>query len=138
MTISTYATLLNAKVIIPSQRTNYYAVQKDHFFDFLRPLIAGILFDEAWYLAAYPDIAEAIAAGVIPSAHEHYLQSGYFEHRLPYDIEVHSDWYVAQYDDVRAAVAAGTFTNGRDHFLQSGFREGRLPHPGFALKTTAA
>jgi hypothetical protein len=85
MTISTYATLLNAKVIIPSQRTNYYAVQKDHFFDFLRPLIAGILFDEAWYLAAYPDIAEAIAAGVIPSAREHYLQSGYFEHRLPYD-----------------------------------------------------
>jgi hypothetical protein len=137
MSIATYATFLNAKVVIPSQKTEYYAVQRDHLIDFLRPHVSRIAFDEKWYLSAHPDIAEAIKSGRIASAHEHYVTSGYYEHRLPYEIPVQEEWYLAQYPDVREAVEKATSASGREHFYRSGFREGRLPFPGFSLKVTA-
>lgn len=40
-------------------------------------------FDEAWYLASYPDVAEAVSRGDFASARAHYLGYGRKEGRLP-------------------------------------------------------
>jgi len=39
-------------------------------------------FDEAWYLAQYPDVAEGITKGEIASARQHFLEHGHEEGRL--------------------------------------------------------
>lgn len=39
--------------------------------------------DEKWYLAEYPDVAVAVAAGNVDSATAHYLATGRKEGRLP-------------------------------------------------------
>ena len=132
--IATFATMVNQKILIPSQRTNYVAVQREHLVEFLKPQVNRIAFDEAWYLALNPDIGVAIEGGAIASAHAHYVNAGYYEGRQPYEIKVNERWYLDQYDDIRGAVASGLFTSGQDHFNQAGYREGRLPYPGFALR----
>ena len=40
-------------------------------------------FDEAWYLASYPDVAEAVARGEFASGRAHYFGYGRREGRLP-------------------------------------------------------
>lgn len=37
--------------------------------------------DEPWYLAQYPDVAEAVRKGALPSARHHFLRHGYAEGR---------------------------------------------------------
>jgi len=132
-----YATLLNQKIVVPSQRTNYVAVDRNHLISFLEPHIRRILVDEAWYLNRYPDVAEAVKAGDVPNAAEHYWRSGYYEHRLPYDIEVDESWYLSQYPDIRDAVSSGVFASGRSHFHQVGFAEGRLPFAHFTFRSAS-
>jgi len=39
-------------------------------------------FDEAWYLATYPDIERAIKAGGLRSGLDHYIEIGFYEGRL--------------------------------------------------------
>jgi hypothetical protein len=47
----------------------------------VKPFLRLLPFDADAYLEANPDVAEAIATGVITSAHEHYVEHGYFEGR---------------------------------------------------------
>ena len=44
---------------------------------------AAMPFDEAWYLASNPDVAEAVGRGGFPSGRYHYDVHGRFEGRLP-------------------------------------------------------
>jgi SAM-dependent methyltransferase len=95
-------------------------------------------FDEAWYLEAYPDVRDAVAAGVFESGRDHWTQFGEVEERLPSArpptaaerAAFNEAWYLDTYPDVRAAVASGAFESGRDHWLQFGEVEGRLPSNG--------
>lgn len=61
-------------------------------YDKLRTLVRMFLdlveVDEEWYKTAYPDVAQAISAGIIRSAKEHFVQHGYFEDRLPCRVAV--------------------------------------------------
>jgi hypothetical protein len=134
----TFATLLNQKVVVPSSNGKYYAVEMHYFTECLRAGVATVLFDEDFYVSRYPDIAEALAAGRIASAHEHYLMRGYYENRLPYEIGIDEAWYLDAYPDVKKAVQGREFASGQEHFDTRGFREGRLPYPRFTLKTMAA
>lgn len=130
-----YATLLNQKIIVPSQRTNYIAVDRNHLISFLEPHIRRIRVDEAWYLERYPDVREAVESGSLVNGAEHYWRSGYYEHRLPYAIEVDETWYIAQYPDIGDAVANGMFGSGQAHFNEVGFAEGRLPFAHFSFRS---
>ena len=134
MRAATFATLINQKVLIPSPRTQYVAVEKDHLVDFLKPTLRNIYIDTEWYLRINPDIAEAIESGIVADAAEHYITSGYYEHRMPYEIKVEESWYLAQYPDVKEAVGRGLFSSAKDHYYVAGFKEGRLPHPNFSLR----
>jgi hypothetical protein len=61
------------------------------------------------------------------------VRFGYFEHRLPYRIEVKEEWYLEQYPDIKKAIDRRDFKSGQEHFETNGFREGRMPHPNFEL-----
>src|SRR6185312_3424925 len=63
-------------------------------------LLRGIDVDETWYVTTYPDIAEAIEAGAVKSAKNHFIENGYFEGRLPFELSVDEDWYLTAYPDV--------------------------------------
>jgi len=93
----------------------------------VRALIAGIRVDEAWYLKRYPDIAEAIKAGVVESAQKHFVYDGYFEGRVPFPIKVNERWYLKQYPGVAEYVRKGILESGQQHFDENGYQEGRMP-----------
>ena len=101
----------------------------DNLFDLIRTLLEGIQVDEAWYLSQYPDVADAIRAGAILSATEHFLSNGYFEGRLPFPIEVDEAWYLEQNPDIAASVARGDLASAQQHFHDNCYHEGRLPRP---------
>ncbi len=134
---ATFATLVNRKILVPSPRTNYIAVDRDHLVAIMRPILSQIYVDSDWYLKINPDIAAAIDAGKVASAEEHYAGWGYYEHRMPYEIAVDEGWYQENYPDIKEAIGKGLFDSGREHFYMAGFKEGRLPHANFALALKA-
>jgi hypothetical protein len=79
---------VNQKIIILSDESDYVAVDHYFFNDCIRFLIDRIRLDEQWYLNKYPDVKQAIAKKTAKDAKEHFVRFGYFEHRLPYRIEV--------------------------------------------------
>ncbi len=94
----------------------------------LRLLLRSMPVDEQWYRRTYPDVAEAIDAGMFRSAHDHFVQNGYFEGRHPCEVEVDEDWYVATYEDVAEGIETGEISSAADHFRRHGYKEGRLPY----------
>ncbi|HTW28665.1 MAG TPA: hypothetical protein VME92_16180, partial [Acetobacteraceae bacterium] len=125
--VETFAGLVNRRILIPSERTHYVAVDRFFLASLMRDRLARIRVDETWYKTFYPDIAAAIAEGVVSSSRDHYIRFGYYEHRMPYPIEVDEEWYLDQYPDVREAIRNDDFQTGQAHFQMAGFREGRFP-----------
>lgn len=132
----TYAALINKKLVVPSQKTSYVAIERGFFEEIFFGVVARIHVDESWYLAQSPDVKDAIGRGEFESASEHFVKVGYYEHRMPYEIDVDEVWYLDNYEDIAAAVDQKVFPSGRAHFYQLGYREGRFPHPNFALRAT--
>jgi hypothetical protein len=99
----------------------------DEFLAVLRRLLPSTIVDEVWYRATYPDVADAITAGVYQSAQEHFIQHGYVEGRIPHNISVHEEWYLSTYPDVAEAIERGAVKSAKDHFIYHGYQEGRLP-----------
>jgi hypothetical protein len=91
------------------------------------------LFDERFYLETYPDIAAAIRSKKVKSALDHYLDTGYYENRMPRKLIVDERYYLQENPDVAAAIKKGRLKNAQEHFNQGGFMEGRLPFKDFAL-----
>jgi hypothetical protein len=137
MDIPTYASILNRKLVLPSDTVSYLSVNEHFMLELMLPLVDKIRVDEKWYLAAYSDVGAAVAAGTVTNAKMHYCRFGYYEHRMPYKVIVKESWYVNQYPDVKDAVAAKRFLSGQEHFELQGYREGRFPHPGFRLDVDA-
>jgi|GEM_PF-1182831 len=128
-----YGQLLASKLVVPSPRTGYYAVDQFIFAELVAVRLAWVEVDEAWYLEAYPDIQKAIDSGAVKSAAHHYRRFGFFEHRMPKRIVVDEAFYLKTYPDVKEAIAKKIYASGQEHYMASGFREGRLPFPGFDL-----
>jgi len=136
--VYTFAQLANAKIVIESPKQQYFVVDKFFFRNCMRMITTRVPFDEEWYIKKYPDVAQAVTKGAVSSAHEHYIQHGYFEHRLPFRITVDGEWYLKQHPDVGEAVEKRLFSSAQHHFEIVGFREGRLPFPGFEITANAA
>lgn len=137
MEIATYASLVNRKLLVPSSKKPFLAIDEHFVTQLLEPLLSKIRIDEHWYLEANPDVGQAIVNGLVSDARMHYCRFGYFEHRMPYHILVDEAWYLAEYPDVRDAVESKHFTSGQAHFEQLGYREGRIPYAGFSLITNS-
>jgi GT2 family glycosyltransferase/glycosyltransferase involved in cell wall biosynthesis len=100
-------------------------------------------FDEPGYVAQYPDVAETVAAGNIPSGYEHWLRHGRREGRpapvrrvepnviprvarrpgVPADFD--DDAYLFHNPDVANAVANGWYRSGYAHWRKTGHGENR-------------
>ena len=76
------------------------------------------MFDDAWYLANNPDVADA---KIDPA--RHYLLTGAFEGRDP-GPNFSSKWYLDTYPDIQKANI-----NPLVHYLRYGKGEGRFPEP---------
>ena len=128
------AALINRKLMLPSQKTNYMAVEMHYLSHAMRDQVGKIFVDEEWYAAKHPDVLLAIKEGKIETVSEHYILYGYYEHRMPYLIEVDDAWYLDEYEDIARAIKAGTFASGQAHFEIAGYREGRIPYAHFRLR----
>jgi hypothetical protein len=120
--------------MLPSQKTNYMAVEMHYLSQALREQVGKVFVDEEWYANQYPDVLQAIKDGKIETVSEHYVLYGYYEHRMPYAIKVDEGWYLREYEDIARAVKLGTFDSGQAHFDIAGYREGRVPYAHFQLR----
>jgi hypothetical protein len=127
-----FASLIN-QGLVTGENDAHFRVERNFLISLLAQRIAKIKFDETWYLSRYPDVRDAVKLGVVPSGHQHYVESGYFEHRMPAAILVNEKWYLQAYPDVAEAMRAGVYKSGQSHFDIAGFREGRLPYANFHL-----
>lgn len=85
----------------------------------------SVLFDAQFYLAANPDVADAVSKGVF-TAEEHFQLYGKFENRAP-SAFFDPDLYLAANPDVAAALQIGAIKSAYQHFLDHGLDEGRDP-----------
>ncbi len=83
-------------------------------------------FDPDWYLLAYPEARDEVAAGRVADAREHYRRHGAARGHDP-NAAFSEGWYLEEYADVKQAVAAGTFASGFEHYVACGRRDGRRP-----------
>src|SRR5205085_2038732 len=88
-------------------------------------------FDSDWY-AGYYDLRACESSGEIASMHDHYLEHGYFEQRLPHSLSIDPDWYWGYYRDLTRAYDRNDYDALREHLLRSGWWEGRGGTPDFA------
>jgi O-antigen biosynthesis protein len=85
------------------------------------------MFDEAYYLAANPDIAELVRQGAYASGFDHFCQHG---HRAVSPHWLFDDaLYADLYEDMTLEILDAHGCYGRyDHYLRSGQRERRMGH----------
>ncbi|XKH59404.1 hypothetical protein LG290_12025 [Halomonas sediminis] len=86
-------------------------------------------FNEEYYLAQNPDVAEAVANGTIQSGLSHWENMGFKENRNPNE-NFNTAEYLEANPDVAAAVQDGM--NPLNHFLNLGAAEGRAPNAAYA------
>jgi hypothetical protein len=90
-------------------------------------------FDERFYLETYSDIANAVRSKKVSSGLDHYVETGYFEDRLPKRLVVDEAYYIKENPDVAEGIRRGVVKNAQDHFDNAGFAEGRLPFKDFSI-----
>jgi len=93
----------------------------------IKKLLMGVPVDDEFYRTSYPDVAEAIDAGVYRNAKHHFVDYGYFEGRRPFEHTVDEAWYVKNNEDVRVGLKDGTILSAAAHFAEHGYEEGRVP-----------
>jgi hypothetical protein len=102
-------------------------VSSELFKFLLQIALASCSFDEKDYLAANPDVAEAVKKGEMTSGRKHFIGFGYFEGRTGGMPEFDENWYLDTYPDVAAAVESARVASGAEHFQLVGAIEGRSP-----------
>lgn len=102
-------------------------------------------FDEASYLARYPDVADLLARGVFRNGYEHWVHTGAAEGRLTRDAVSRpavdgfdEDAYLHFNPDVARALRDGLFRSAHEHWLRYGKDEGRGGAPVPELPSRAA
>ncbi|WP_246856458.1 glycosyltransferase [Acetobacter vaccinii] len=93
----------------------------------------SVYFDPAWYVQAYPDVAQQIAGGVWRCALHHYLANETPTHYNPNAIFSEA-FYASVNCDVAEALADGRFRNAYEHFLTFGLKELRRPSASVDLE----
>ena len=91
----------------------------------LRPMLLSVNFDEEYYRKANRhDLAEAERSGTIASLHEHYLEFGYFEHRLPwFFVQVDITFYRRRPGHGELDLSESSARLAQNHFERHGFKE---------------
>lgn len=93
---------------------------------------ASPLFDTEYYLSNNPDVADAVAQGVI-NAWDHFELFGGDEGRSPTPL-FNSLFYVQQNPDIAAAIEQGIISSATQHFVLYGHTELRSINPAIDLE----
>lgn len=88
------------------------------------------MFDEAFYLQTYKDIAAAVSKGAVSSGREHYVQNGFREGRNPFAFD--PVWYSVAYPAAAWEVGQGEFVDLRHHYVEVGAARGYQALPNQA------
>jgi hypothetical protein len=75
-------------------------------------------FDETYYQAVNPDIAQAVAAGHLPSGRHHFEMCGFDEGRSAFALD--RGWYCRTYPIAAVEIAQGDFWDADQHYLEVG------------------
>lgn len=131
-----YRTLLKLAELTDNGTSFGKAVALPH--ELFRTLLIAALkakgdFDETFYLAANPDVRDAVRKKELSSAADHYFNTGYFEGKMPKKFVVDEKFYLEQNPDVAKAIKQRKVKSCQLHFDAHGFREGRAPYAGFSL-----
>ncbi|QIO98805.1 hypothetical protein [Bradyrhizobium symbiodeficiens] len=94
----------------------------------LQIALAQADFNEDNYLAANPDVREAVERGDVESGLLHFIGFGYFEGRTGGMAIVDEDWYLKKYPDVAMGIKKGAISSANQHFNAVGAGEGRCPN----------
>jgi hypothetical protein len=103
------------------------AIGADILKELIAKALANVTFDPDWYLETYPDIREAWEKRRIEDLKAHFINTGYFEGRLPNSACFDENWYLSTYPDVSEAIAAGQVKSAFEHYLRNGQLEWRSP-----------
>src|ERR1051326_873539 len=76
------AALKNQRLLVPESNT-HFPIERNFLVSMMADRLAAIKFDEAWYLAKYPDVKEAVRRGTVASARDNYVTNGLYEHLMP-------------------------------------------------------
>ena len=95
----------------------------------LSVLVAQLPFDENFYAATYPDLAQAKQSGSIADLRTHFLEHGYLEGRLGAKPEIDEKFYREMYPDVAIGISRGEMHSAADHYVRAGAAEGRFANP---------
>jgi hypothetical protein len=79
-------------------------------------------FEEAFYLAAYPDIAAAVQGGHLPSGRHHYEHYGFGEGREAFFID--KSWYCQTYPIAAIELSQGEYNDPHQHWVDIGRARG--------------
>jgi hypothetical protein len=90
--------------------------------------LANAPVDEQSYVAANPDVADAIRLRKVASGLQHYLSTGYYEGRDTGQAGFDEAWYLQRYPDVATAVQNKESASGLEHYRGPGMREWRSPN----------
>jgi phytanoyl-CoA hydroxylase len=95
--------------------------------------ISAANFDDAWYLAANPDVARGVAEGDYSSGHDHWFRAGRAENRIaPPDYDkgdrFDAKWYRDSYHAAALDIANGRAADLLDHYTRIGRYRGYLPN----------
>lgn len=88
--------------------------------------MAILNYNESTYLQENPDVAQAVASGIIPNGFEHWVKFSFIEKRTP-QISFNEQFYLDANPQVAAVVANGSFSSGFEHYTRFGAAEGRDP-----------
>ena len=85
------------------------------------------LFEEAFYLQAYGDVAAAVRKGSLASGLTHYVNQGFHEGRSGFAFD--PVWYSIAYPIAAREVGQGGFADLRHHYVEVGAGQGYKPMP---------
>jgi hypothetical protein len=131
-----FSEIKRSLLVKPARRALNVDLTYDEYLALIRRLLVGVEVDEDWYRATYDDIPTVLSATGFPSVRHHFVQFGYFEHRMPFDIPVDEEFYLSVYPGIRGAIDRGVVCSARDHFIRFGYKEGRIPNPAVARECT--
>jgi hypothetical protein len=100
----------------------------------IKAVLMNVPFDEEYYREHNSDLDEAWRSGKIVDLRKHFIETGYFEGRMPSDGKVDPGWYLVQYKDVALAIREGRARSAEEHYRTVGEREWRSPNEALAAE----
>jgi len=85
------------------------------------------LFDEAFYLKTYQDVANAVRTGGLQSCLDHYVKRGFSEGRNGFAFD--QTWYSTAYPQAAWEVGQGQYSDLLHHYVEAGAMRGYKPMP---------